>query len=193
MQIVEGRLESIRAKSDGRYRGEYVASYLESFGDLQPVNAFDIERRLQALQNEPHVAGVDARLLPGEQRGDAILLVETRETPPLSARFVANNYQTPAVGAWGGQAGVGYHNLAGRGDDWTCRFGTRRACGSSTASTRFRSMRTARAPSSIVLMMHSEIIDGPFDDLDIKADSETAGVELYIRFHEIPRICSRCG
>ena len=68
VQIVEGRLESIRAKSDGRYRGEYVASYLESFGELQPVNAFDIERRLQALQNEPHVAGVDARLLPGDQR-----------------------------------------------------------------------------------------------------------------------------
>ncbi len=186
VQIVEGRLESIRAKSDGRYHGEYVASYLESFGDLQPVNAFDIERRLQALQNEPHVAGVDARLLPGEQRGDAILLVETRETPPLSARFLANNYQTPAVGAWSGQAGVGYHNLAGRGDDLDLSVrdtqGLWEFDGQYSVPVNARGTR-AELYSSI---MHSEIIDGPFDDLDIKADSETAGVKLVHPFSRDP-------
>ena len=186
MQIVEGRLESIRARSDGRYRGDYVASYLESFGDLQPVNAFDIERRLQALQNEPHVAGVDARLLPGEQRGDAVLVVETRETPPLSARFEANNYQTPAVGAWGGQAGVGYHNLAGRGDDLDMSLRDTQGLWEFDGQYSIPVNAYGTRAKLYGSVMHSEIVDGPFDDLDIKADSETAGLELLHPFSRDP-------
>jgi len=186
VQIVEGRLESIRAQSDGRYRGEYVASYLESFGDLQPVNAFDIERRLQALQNEPHVSGVDARLLPGEQRGDAILLVETRETPPLSARFEANNYQTPAVGAWGGQAGVGYHNLAGRGDQLDLAFRDTQGLWEFDGQYSIPISPDGTRAELYGSAMHSEIIDGPFDDLDIKADSETMGVKFVHPFSRDP-------
>lgn len=176
--IVEGRLETIQARSDGRYSDKYVASYLESFGELQPVNAFDIERRLQALQNEPNVKSVDAQLLPGEQRGDSVLLVETHETPPLSARFEVNNYQTPAVGAWGGQLGLGYHNLAGRGDglDVSLRDteGLWEAYGEYRVPINARGTRVELFGSAL----KSEIVSGPFDDLDIKADSQTAGVKL---------------
>ncbi len=186
VRVVEGRLEEIRAKSDGRYRGDYVASYLESFGDLHPVNAYDIERRLQALQNEPHVTSVDARLLPGEQRGDAILLVETRETPPLSAIFQANNYGTPAVGAWSGVVGVGYHNLVGRGDDLDLSIrdteGLWEFDGQYSVPINAYGTRTEVFGSAT----HSEIINGPFDNLDIKADSETAGVRLVHPFSRDP-------
>jgi hemolysin activation/secretion protein len=176
--IVEGRLETIRARSDGRYRDEYVASYLESFGELQPVNAFDLERRLQALQNEPHVESVDAQLLPGEQRGDSVLLVETHEAPPLSARLEVNNYQTPAVGAWGGRVGLGYHNPAGRGDHLNVSLrdteGLWEAYGEYRVPINAYGTRVELFGSAL----KSEIVSGPFEDLDIKADSQTAGVKL---------------
>lgn len=186
VEIVEGRVGEIRATTDGRYRAGYVASYIESFGDLQPVNAYDVERRLQALQNEPHVASVDARLLPGEQKGDAVLLVETHETPPLSARLEANNYQTPAVGAWSGLAEVGYHNLAGRGDDVDVSFrdteGLWEFFGQYAVPVNASGTRVEVYGSA----MRSEIVNGPFSHLDIKADSDTAGVKLVHPFSRDP-------
>ena len=47
-------------------------------------------------------------------------------------------------------------------------------------------MRAATRAELYSSIMHSEIIDGPFDDLDIKADSETAGVKLVHPFSRDP-------
>jgi hemolysin activation/secretion protein len=178
VEIIEGRLEQIRVSSDGRYRSDYLAAYLESFGALQPLNAYDIERRLQALQNEPRVERVDAQLLPSEQRGDAILAVATREAPPLSARFEANNYQTPAVGAWSAQAGVDYYNAAGRGD--RLQLSGRNTEGLWELFGQYGVPFNA-AGSRVELYgsgLHSKIVRGPFQHLDIKADWETGGLRL---------------
>jgi hemolysin activation/secretion protein len=177
VEIVEGRLEQIRVQSD-HYRPAYLAGYLESFGALEPLNAYDIERRLQALQNEPRVERVDAQLLPSAQRGDAILAVTTRESPPLSASIEANNYQTPAVGAWTAQGRVNYYNAVGRGDRF--ELSARDSEGLWELFSQY-GVPVDASGTRVELYgsaQHSKIVSGPFRDLDIKADWETGGLRL---------------
>ena len=74
-KIVEGRLEDVRVKGQGRLREGYIRNRL--LGDSEhPLNLQDLQDRFQVLLSDPLISGMNGRLLPGSSPGHGILDVE---------------------------------------------------------------------------------------------------------------------
>jgi hemolysin activation/secretion protein len=177
IQIVEGVLSEIDVETSGRLRESYVRRRLER-GAEGPVNIGALEERLQMLQQGPHIARVHAALLPSEQRGESRLQVRVEESPPYRARFEGNNYQTPAIGAAGGSAELAYTNLSGIGDSLWARYTGSE--GLNEIQARYQIPLTS---FDTTLELHlertwNEVVEKPFEDLDIKSRTQTYGFTL---------------
>jgi hemolysin activation/secretion protein len=191
IDVVEGRIDRIQVETDGRFRPDYVATYLQGFGPIEPVNVFDLEQRLQMLQQSLHVARVDAVLLPGERPGESVLRVRPTETRPWSVRFEVSNHQSPAIGEWHGLVSVGALNLSGRADD--LHLAARASEGLQELTLSYEFPITAR-DSRLELYAsgtRSEIVTAPFDQLGIEAETRSYGLRLSHPWHRTPSRQSR--
>jgi hemolysin activation/secretion protein len=175
IQIIEGALERIDVRSTGHFREQYVADYLAGFGEMEPVNVFDLEERLQILQQQPHVSSVEAQLLPGSQRGESVLLVSPVEVDRWGLGLEASNQLSPAIGGTQLVASLNVLNLTGRADD--LRLGARAAEGLSEfmGEYDFPVGLHGQRLALYAFGADSDIVREPFKDLDIGADSLTAG------------------
>lgn len=178
IRVVEGALERIVVQPDGQLRPQYVADYLTGFGDTTPVNVLDLEERLQILQQDPHISVIEAQLLPGSVRGESVLVVAPLETDRWSFGLEASNQLSPAIGAVQGVASFSLLNMTGRTDD--LRLAARGAEGLVELMGEYDfplGDRGARL-SVYAFGADSDIVRGPFQDLDIGADTFTGGTRL---------------
>ncbi|MGE0623741.1 MAG: ShlB/FhaC/HecB family hemolysin secretion/activation protein [Pseudomonadales bacterium] len=178
IDVVEGALERIEVHSAGQLRPQFVADYLSGFGTTTPVNVLDLEERLQILQQDPHVSVIEAQLLPGPNRGESVLLVSPGETERWGLTVEASNQLSPAIGAAQGVASLSFLNLTGRTDDLS--FSTRAAEGLLELMGEYDFPLGARGARMSVYAFgaDSDIVRGPFHDLDIGADTFTGGTRL---------------
>lgn len=178
VDVVEGRLAEVVVQTDGRLSPEYLARYLEGFGPLDPVNVFDVERRLQTLQQESHVSRLEARLLPGARVGESVLEVRAFETAPWAVRLELSNHQSPAIGEWNGRLALTARNLSGRTDDLA--LVARLSEGMDELSVDYDTPLNAVGTrlSLFASASDSEIVAAPFDDLGIEAETRTFGARL---------------
>jgi hemolysin activation/secretion protein len=114
-QIIEGTLAGISVETDGRFRKNYIINRLEGDTDA-PLDIFGLEKRLQVLQMDDRIQRIDAKLRPGEKRGEAILLTRVKENKPFQMSIDFNNYQPPTVGDFRGVMTLAHNNLLGFGD-----------------------------------------------------------------------------
>lgn len=178
VDVVEGRLTEVQVADAGRFSSRYLSGYLGAFGPMDPVNVFDLERRLQTLQQDPHVARVEAELLPGLQAGESILRLKAVETRPWDVYLEAANHQSPSIGEWHGRVALTALNISGRGDD--LRLGGRASEGLTELSLEYDMALTA-GDTRVTFYAYgtdSEIVTAPFDDLDIEAETHTVGARL---------------
>jgi hemolysin activation/secretion protein len=176
IQIVAGNLAQIEERQTAGYRDGYISGYIEGFGDTDPVNVYDLERRLQVLELDPRTERVEAELLPGEERGESILRVSGFAARPYRGRVEISNYQNPAIGAWRGVAEVDFLNVTGNGDDLgiggRVTEGLRELSGQYSAAVNKRDARLAVYGYA----SDTEIVEDPFDRLDIEAEIRTFGL-----------------
>ncbi|MFW2405337.1 MAG: ShlB/FhaC/HecB family hemolysin secretion/activation protein [Gammaproteobacteria bacterium] len=176
IRIVAGSLARIEEQQTAGYRDGYISGYIEGFGDVDPVNVYDLERRLQVLELDPRTERVEAELLPGETRGESILRVSGFAAPSYRARFEVSNYQNPAIGAWRGVAEVDFLNIAGNGDDLGIGVrvteGLRELSGQYSTAVNKRDARLAFYGYA----SDTEIVEDPFNRLDIEAEIRTFGL-----------------
>jgi hemolysin activation/secretion protein len=177
IRIVEGRLEDIEIRTDGRLRPAYIRARLERERD-RPLNVFELEKRLQLLQRDPRLERVQAQLLPAETRGLSILYVSIEEAPPFRVGADFSNARNPTIGALGGQVSASYDNLLGVGDGFFVRYEGSEGLDQVEVSvsiplTRYDTLLTYRYQGS-----WADVVDDDFSVLDIKTESETFGIEL---------------
>jgi hemolysin activation/secretion protein len=120
MRIVEGRLEDVEIRTDGRLRAGFLRKRLER-GQRGPVNVFALEKRLQLLQQRSDIVRVQAQLVPVRARGLSVLRVQVAETPPYSSAVDVSNYRNPSIGAIGAELWFGFDNAFGIGDRYFAR------------------------------------------------------------------------
>ncbi len=119
VRIVEGQLSDVVVTGNRGYSAEYLRERLGG-PPGRPLNAFDLEGRIQVLRAEPGIRSIRATVRPGVSRDKAILFAEVREAPRLTASVDVGNLFNPTIGEMGGYLGVGVLNpVAGWGD----RFG----------------------------------------------------------------------
>ena len=114
-RIVEGKISSVRLRGMDSLNDAYVGDRLLRAGD-GPANIDVLRERFQMLLSDPLIGRMNARLLPGENPGEAILDIEVMRNRPYQVTAFFNNYHSPAIGSeFVGIAGS-VANLTGRGD-----------------------------------------------------------------------------
>ncbi len=186
-QILEGRLERIDVKSDGRFRPRYLRQRLRAADD-RPVNIRDIEARLQLLQLDPRILRVRADLEPGAERGLSVLRVHVEETAWAHAELAFDNHRNPSIGELGGEFSFELDNLVGWADFYSGRAtisaGLWQLEGRAGAPiTPWDTLLTVRVRGS-----ESVIVEEPIASLlQIESDAFSVGIELRQPLRRSPR------
>ncbi len=181
IQIIEGELARIDVEGNKRFRAEYFTDRL-ALGAGPPLNVKSLEERLQILLQSPLIDGINARLGPGDRPGEAILKTEVNEALPYDLALVLDNEIPPSLGEARFLVRGSYRNLAGRGDVLTGEIAYAEGFDNlgDDVDILYALPITARDTTFRVRyeQSKSEVIEEPFDALDIESEAETFGVEI---------------
>jgi hemolysin activation/secretion protein len=177
-QIVEGRLTSIELTGNRYLTDGYIERRLTR--GLGPVlNVGEIEQSLRLMQTWPTIAAVNAEVLPGSAPGTGVLDLQIRENNPLTIVFGADNHRSPSVGEDQATVSLTHRSLTHHGDYLIANYGY--ADGLDNLYVAYGVPLTA---ADLTFEGHysegtSDIVEAPFDTLDIVSDTESYGGRLF--------------
>ena len=122
MHIIEGKLTNINVEGARWLWPSYYRRRL-ALSAGPPVNIYNLQERLQLLQQDPRVERINAELRRGVASGESELNVRVSENSPFKAWLDFNNYQPPAVRGERGLATVAHDSLTGNGDRFRFTYG----------------------------------------------------------------------
>lgn len=178
IQVVEGSVEDIVVEGTRRLLPSYVSRRLGlSIGP--PLNREHLLERLQLLQLDPLIDNISADLQAGTRPGQNLLVVSVTEADSFDVGYTFDNNRSPTVGTQRHQFRVSEGNLTGSGDRLAAGYTFTR--GSQTveaAYTRYINPRNGTITASFS-DTNSDVIEDPFDILDITSDARR--LELMLR------------
>jgi hemolysin activation/secretion protein len=177
MQVVEGRLSRIDIQGTRWFREAYFRERLEASAS-EPLNVNSVQQRLQLFQQDPRIRQVHAELHPGERPGDAVLEARFEEEVPYRARLEANNYESPSIGSNQVQLGLGHDNPLGFGDRLSTQVSFTEGYQDYFASYEVPVTRWDTTLGASYEYSSSEVIEDPFDAINIESRSQTVALRL---------------
>jgi hemolysin activation/secretion protein len=175
IQVEEGMLGKIEVTSDGRLHERFLTERLEE-AQGTPLNIGALQQRLQLLQRKPQIDAINAVLLPGRRRGESVLQMQVTEARPWYLTLKANNHNSPSLGAEGVELDAGHYNVSGHGDSLGIQY---LHTGGLDDFYGFYSLPLDASDTTLQLLYEktrAEIIEEPFDILDIENDYESYAV-----------------
>jgi hemolysin activation/secretion protein len=170
IQVVEGQLEGINVTGTRRLNSSYIADRL-AIAAAAPLNVNRLLQGLQLLQLDPLIQNLSAELAAGVRPGTSLLNVAVVEADSFSLQIDLNNGRSPSVGSFRRQVEMTQANLLGLGDGlvvgYTNTDGSNGVDASYTLPINPRN-GTLRFAFGIT---GSEVIEDPFNALDIQAKS----------------------
>jgi hemolysin activation/secretion protein len=186
IRIVEGRLARIDVEGTEHFRKDYFSERI-ALRAGPPLNLVELEQGLQILLRDPLVASINAQLAPGERPGEALLRTRVTEAPRYDLGVSLDNRLSPSLG----EATLTLHgearNLAGIGDVLSGELGVAEGI-PYDAKLRYRTFLTARDTSLGVYYdrARSEVVQEPFNVLDITSEIESFGAQIAHPIHRTP-------
>lgn len=173
IQIREGQISRVNVQSNW-----LRPSYFESRLKTEPLNAFEIEKRLRLIRQSPLVDQIEARLYPDLEPGKAILDVRAIEAQPFHARVGVSNHNAPSVGAYRGEVQLKHDNLTGFGDSIKAEYGLTE--GLDDYSLDYKIPITGRDTTLSLSFDRNdaEVTEEPFDRLDITNETNRYGFDV---------------
>lgn len=172
IHIIEGRLSEIEIEGTGHLQPSYIRSRLRAATD-QPLHQERLLEALQLLLLDPLIENISAELSAGTQPGTSLLSVDVEPANPWQVQANLNNGQSPSVGSFSQETQLVNRNLTGNGDRLELNY--TRTDGSNNIDASY-SIPINASNSTIRLRASLEegnIIEEPFDRLDIKAETQT--------------------
>lgn len=178
IRIIEGRLADIEYQTDGRFQATTIMRRVRR-GLIDPLNVNQLERQLQLLQQDDRIQRVHAALVPTDEPGASRLRLQLIERRPVRVVLQFDNYESPAVGAEAGRIQVAHTNVTGYGD--RLEAGYDRTRGLQSLMSRYQVPLAMHDMQLDVKARHSksEVIESPFDRLDIVSTSTSYGLVLH--------------
>ena len=178
IEIIEGELEDIIVKGLSRLNSNYIKSRL-AIATKKPLNVRRLLEALQMLRLDPLIANISAELSAGVEPGESLLEVTVTEADTFSTQITLDNGRSPSVGSFRRRPQIREGNLLGLGD--ALEFNYTNTDGSDTFDVSYTlpinprngTLRLAYGTTS------SEVIEPPFDEIDI--DSESRFYEITLR------------
>jgi len=170
--VLEGKLESINVVGTRRLNSNYVRSRL-ALAARGPLNEQRLLEALQLLQLSGQVANISAELQAGSRPGFNLLLVRVKEAKTFQAAIFTDNSRSPSVGSWRRGVEVREANLSGLGDSASLTYTNTQ--GSNAVDLSYTLPVNARngTVSFNASRSRSNIVEQPFDALDIESSSRT--------------------
>ncbi|KAB8315993.1 ShlB/FhaC/HecB family hemolysin secretion/activation protein [Tolypothrix campylonemoides VB511288] len=170
IQVVEGTLEDIQVTGTRRLRRNYIRSRLGRATE-PPLNRERLLEALQLLQLNPLIQNLSAELTAGTRPGASILQLEIQEAKTFSSQIVLDNRRSPSVGSFRRRLQVNEANLLGFGDGLSLAYTNTDGSNAFDASYTFPLNPENGTLSFYYGTTSSEIIERPFNSLDIQSAS----------------------
>lgn len=170
IQVVEGSLEAINITGTRRLNPNYVRSRL-AIATRPPLNSQRLLEALQLLQLNPLIQSISAELSAGTKPGTNRLDVKVAEANSFNLQLGLDNGRSPAVGSFRRQIYITEANLLGQGDELS--IGYANTDGSNIGELRYILPVNGRNGTVGVYtnVGRSHIVEDPFDQIDIRANS----------------------
>lgn len=172
IQILEGEVAEINVTAAGRLDPDYVRSRLAA-ATSGPLNQNRLLEALQLLQLSPLIDTIQAELSAGTGPGESILDVEFKTAKTFGVQIFANNYRPPSVSTFQRGVEVTEANLLGQGDALSLFYSN--TDGSNVVDV-FYDFPINTGNGTVGFYFNytdSNIVEPPFDELDIEAESVT--------------------
>ncbi|WP_442941841.1 ShlB/FhaC/HecB family hemolysin secretion/activation protein [Nostoc sp.] len=170
IQVIEGKLEDIQVTGTRRLNPNYVRSRL-AIATSPPLNRQRLLEALQLLQLNPLIKNVTAELSAGSQTGTSLLEVKISEAKTFSGQIVLDNGRSPSVGSFRRGLRLNEANLLGLGDDLSLGYTNTDGSNSFDASYTLPLNPRNGTLSFNYGTTSSNVIEPPFDSLDIESAS----------------------
>ncbi|NEP39643.1 MAG: ShlB/FhaC/HecB family hemolysin secretion/activation protein [Okeania sp. SIO2H7] len=172
IQIIEGGLEGLEVIGEGKLKSGYVRDRIR-LATKAPINQDRLLRALQLLQLDPLIERISAELSAGSGPGRSFLKITYRSADSFYTTFSTNNSRVPSVGTWRRGVTIGDRNLLGFGDSFSFAYSNTE--GSNELETIYTIPVNPRN-GTVTLRFNisdSDIIESPFEELDIESGSRT--------------------
>lgn len=172
IRVLEGDLEEVRVAGTRRLDPDYIKDRLE-LAARKPLNQRQLVEALQLLKLDPLIQEVRAELATGTRAGASLLNVEVVEAKTLSGQIGLDNGRSPAVGSVRRQFEVTQANLTGIGDRLDFSFANTNGSNAATLAYTYPLNPRNGTLNLSLSRSKSEIIEAPFDVLDIQSRSRS--------------------
>lgn len=180
IQIIEGSFQEIRITtqtSSRRLNDSYVRKRL-NLATAKPLNVRRLQEALQLLQLDPLIESVSAELSAGTTPGTNLLLVKIEEADSFSTQIIADNSRNPSVGNFKRGLEIEEANLTGLGDNLNIAYNNTDGSNAIDASYTIPINPRNGTISFSYSNTKSNIIEPPFDELDIESNSRNYEITL---------------
>lgn len=177
IQILEGEIEEITVTGTNHLKPNYVKNRLQ-VATSGALNVDQLLTGLQMLQLDPLIENLSAELSAGSRPGRSLLDVTVREASPYRGSFSIDNGRAPSVSSFRQQANIGHANLLGYGDALDLSYTNTEGSGQWQANYSIPINARNGRLSFNYSYTDSEIIEPPFDRVDIQAKSRNYEVSL---------------
>lgn len=177
LQVIEGKLSDIVIDGNKALRDSYLQRRITRTIS-EPLNIAELQASLRLLQEEPLVSSINAQLVPGDTRGAGRLNLTINEEPPFELFIAADNHRSPSVSEERGTIYLAHRSLFGHGDVIAGRFGLTEGVDDLGFSYSVPVSAYDTRIEGYYSKADSEIVEKPFNTLDINSEVESAGIVI---------------
>lgn len=177
LEVVEGRLESIQIDGLEHRRPAWLRRRLKA-ATTGVIDVNQLERALRLLRQDSQITSLQARLEPGTAPGLSTLHVTVVEERPYFASLRLNNHRSPTLGSYGGVIEAGVHDLIGVGDLISVSYWRTEGLDEFSALLEVPLTPWGTQLSFYTLQSWADVVEEPFDELDIESNASTLGVSI---------------
>lgn len=170
IQVVEGGLETIEVTGTRGLSPGYVRSRLAA-ATKAPLNRERLLEALQLLQRDPLIETLSTELSASPEFGLSRLTVAVQESRSFYIEGFLDNGRSPSVGSFRRGVQIRHWNLSGQGDRAEATYTNTDGSNGLTLSYR-RFLNAGNGTLSAAFgVTASDVIEPPFDVLEIESDS----------------------
>lgn len=179
---IRGELTAIQLSGNDKLRDEYIMKRIRRPGS-GPLEINELQESLQLLEQDPMIGRINAQLLPGAIPGQGILKLDIAESRRWQFVTRADNHRSPAVG--GEQLSLLARNrsLTRRGDELTLYGSYADGYGDGFLSYSLPVNSLGTSVRVYGSTSDSDIVEEPFDAIDISSKTTGYGMTLGQDFH----------
>ena len=185
-KIIEGRISNVEVSTDGRLQLSYIKKRL-TFDPDTPLNIDTLYEKFQLFHLSPVIKRIKLEVSPGLSLGESIIQAAIEEERPWQMGIDFNNHRSPSVGEERGQISFFHQNVTGWGDAVDLKLGLTRGMDDLSIGYTLPVTSDDTTLSLWFEKNDSEVIEAPFDVIDITGKSYTWKVTVKHPFYRRPK------